>query len=72
MTGWKTKKEEINSFSKKDNECLSICLKAKLNHEDFKKDPQRLTRNKAFIDKYNGGRNELNIRKKYLEKIGEK
>ena len=52
--GKNQKKKAINPFSKKDNECLSICLKVTLNHEDFKKEPQRLAQNKAIIDKYNG------------------
>ena len=30
-----------------------MCCKCALNHEEIKKDPQRITKNKPFINKYN-------------------
>ena len=49
----KNKKATINPINKKDNECFQNGVIAVLNHEEIKKDPQRITNIKPFINKYN-------------------
>ena len=46
------KKATINSVNKNDNKCLQYTVSATLNHEEIKKDPQRITKIKPFINKY--------------------
>ena len=48
------KEEKSNYKSKnKDNECFKYAITVALNHEKIKKDPQRLSKIKPFIDNYN-------------------
>ena len=47
------KKATKNPINKKDNECFQYTVTALLNYKEIKKDPQRLTKLKPFIDKYN-------------------
>ena len=47
------KKATINPINEKDNKCLQYAVTAMLNHKEIKKDPQRITRIKPFINKYN-------------------
>ena len=49
----KNKKATINSINKKDNECFQYAITVTLNHEQIKKDPQKITKFKPFINKYN-------------------
>ena len=49
----KNKKETINSINKKDKECFQYSVTVALNYEWIKKDPQRITKTKPFINKYN-------------------
>ena len=49
----KNKKTTINSINKKDNKCFQYSVTVALNHEEIKKDPQRTTKVKPFINKYN-------------------
>ena len=49
----KNKKPAINSINKKDNNCFQYAITAALNHEEMKKDPQRITKIKPFINKHN-------------------
>ena len=49
----KSKKETINSINKKDNKCFQYTVTVTLNHKQIKKDLQRITKIKPFIDKYN-------------------
>ena len=49
----KNKKATINSINKKDTKCFQHAVTVALNHEKIKKDPQRLTIIKPFINKYN-------------------
>ena len=49
----KNKKATINSINKKDNKCFQYAAKVALNHEEIKKDPQRIAKSKPFINKYN-------------------
>ena len=51
--GWiKNKKAKINPINKKDK-CFQYAVTVTLNHEEIKKDLQRITRIKPFINKYN-------------------
>ena len=43
----------INPINKKDDTCFQYAVTVSLIHERIKKDPQRITKNKYFIDKYN-------------------
>ena len=43
----------INPINKKDNKCFQYAVAVTLNHEEIKKDPQRITKIKPFIKKYN-------------------
>ena len=46
------KKTAINPISKKGNKCFQNAVTIALNHEELKKDPQRITKVKPFINKY--------------------
>ena len=41
------------NLQNKDNECFKYATAAALNHEKIKKDPQKISKNKPFIDQYN-------------------
>ena len=43
----------INPINKKDNKCFQYTVTVALNYEEIKKDPQRITKIKPFINKYN-------------------
>ena len=49
----KNKKATINPINKKDNKCFQYAITVALNYEEIKKDPQRATEIKSFINKYN-------------------
>ena len=49
----KNKKPTINPINKKDNKCFQYPLSAVLSYEETKKDSQRITKIKPFINKYN-------------------
>ena len=53
----------INPINKKDNKCFQCTVIVALDHEEIKKDPQRITKVKPFINKY-----KLPIRKKIIRK----
>ena len=69
----KIKKATINRINKRDNKCFQYAVTVVLNHEEIKKDPQRIRTLKPFINKYNWeGVNFLSEKddcKKYLRKI---
>ena len=46
-------KTTINPINKKDNKCFQYAETVALNHKEIKKDPQRITKIKPFINKYN-------------------
>ena len=48
----KNKGATINPKSK-DNKCFQYPITVALNHEKIKKDPQRISKIKSFIDQYN-------------------
>ena len=53
-TVWiKNKKATIKPINKKDNKCFQYIVTATLNQEEIKKDPQRITKIKPFLNKYN-------------------
>ena len=47
------KKKTINPINKKDNKCLQYTIAVELNHEEIEKHPERITKTKPFIKKYN-------------------
>ena len=49
----KSKAATINPINKKDDNCFQYAVTVTLNHEEVKKDPQRITKIKPFINKYN-------------------
>ena len=49
----KKKKTTINPINKKDNKCFQYTVTVALNYEEIKKDPQRITNTKPFINKFN-------------------
>ena len=49
----KNKKATTNPINKKDNKCFQYAVTYVLNHEEIKRDPQRITKAKSFIYKYN-------------------
>ena len=48
----KNEKATINPQNK-DNECFKYSIIIALNHKEIKKDPQKISKIKPFIDKYN-------------------
>ena len=46
----RNKKSTINSINKKDNKCFQYAIVVALNHEEIKKDLQRIKKVKAFIN----------------------
>ena len=51
---WFDKKQAaINPINKVDNKCFRYAVTVALNYEEIKKDPQRITKIKPSIDKYN-------------------
>ena len=49
----KNKKATINPINKKDNECFQYAITVVVNYDEIKKDLQRITKIKSFINKYN-------------------
>ena len=49
----KSKKATINPINKNDNKCFQYALTVTLNYEEIKKDQQRITKTKPFINKFN-------------------
>ena len=49
----KNKKAKTNPIKKKDKNCFQYAVKVVLNYEKKKKDLQRITKIKPFINKYN-------------------
>ena len=46
------KKKTINTINEKDNKCFQYAVTVALNYEEIKKEPQRITKIKPFINKY--------------------
>ena len=49
----KIKATAINPIDNKDNKCFQYPVTVVLNHEEIKKDPQRITKIELFINKFN-------------------
>ena len=49
----KNKKAAINPINKKDNKCFQYTVTVTLNYEEVRKDLQRITKIKPFVNKYN-------------------
>ena len=50
---WLKNKRATTNPPNKDNECFKYAITVALNHERIKKDPQRISKIKPFIDQYN-------------------
>ena len=50
---WMKNKKATKNPKNKDNECFKYAIALALNHEKIKKDPQRISKIKPFIDNYN-------------------
>ena len=64
----KNKKAKINPINEKYNKCFQYALTVTLNLEEIKKDPQRITKIKPFINKYNWERMNFPSEKNDLKK----
>ena len=49
----KNKKATTNPINEKNNKCLQYTVTVGLNHEEIKRNPQRMKKIESFIDKYN-------------------
>ena len=49
----RNKKGTINPINKKDNKCFQYAVTVTLDNEEIKNDPQRITKTKPLINKYN-------------------
>ena len=49
----RNKKATINPKNKNDDSCFQYALTVALNHQNIRKDPQRTSKSKPFIDQYN-------------------
>ena len=49
----KNKKATTNRINKEDNKCFQYAVTVVLNYEEIKKDSQKITEIKPFINKYN-------------------
>ena len=47
----KNKTATINPYNKKDNKSFQYAVTVALNYEEIKKDPQRITKVKPFVNK---------------------
>ena len=65
----KNKNRAINPINEKDNKCFQYDVTVALNHGGIKTDPQRITKIKAFINKYSFQKTKFYIRKRWMEKI---
>ena len=45
-------KQKSHPINRRDNKCFQYIVTVALNYADIKKDPQRKTKIKAFINKY--------------------
>ena len=53
----------------KDNECFKYVITVALNHKKIRKEPQRISKIKPFIDKYNWKDTEFPSHSKYWKKF---
>ena len=49
----KNRKTTMNLINKKDNKCFQYAVTVALSYEEIKKDPQKITKIKLFINKCN-------------------
>ena len=54
MNGWKVKKATINP-NNNDDRCFQYALTVALNYQNVKKDSQRISKIKPFINQYGKG-----------------
>ena len=64
----KNKKVAINLINKIYNKCFQYVVTVALNHEEFKKDLQRITKIKPFTNKYNFKEMNFPSEKNYWKK----
>ena len=67
----KNKKESINPTNN-DDKCFKYAIIVALNHEQIKKDPQRITKIKPFIDQYHWKEINFSSRKEDWNEFGKK
>ena len=65
----KNKKATINSKNDNDNKCFQYALKITLNYQNIKKDSQRISNIKPFIDQYNWNEIDLLLQSKDWKKF---
>ena len=68
FTDWE-KKGTINPINRNDNKLIQYAVTIALNHEEIKKDPQRIIKIKAFFNKYKWQGINYPSEKNNLEKI---
>ena len=64
----KNKKETVNRQNK-DDRCFQSALTVALNYEQIKKDPQKISKIKPFIDQYNWKEISFPSHEKYWKKF---
>ena len=67
----KSKKATLIPINKKDNKCFQFIVTVALNHEEIKKDPERIIKVNPFINAHDW-RNRFSIRERWLGKMWEK
>ena len=65
----KNKQAAINSINKKYNKYIQYAVTVALNHEEIKKDLQKITKTKPFINKYNWKRINFHQKKMIRKKL---
>ena len=65
----KSKKATINLIHKKNYKCFYYAVTATLNHEEIKKDLQRITKTEPFINKYDWEGINYPLRKDHWKKF---
>ena len=68
----KNKKATINPINKKDDNCFQYAITVALNCEEIGKNPERITKIKSFINKYNWKEIEFPSRKNDWKKFEKK
>ena len=65
----KNKRASINPKNNDDTTCFQYAVTAALSHEQIKKNPQRISKTKAFIDQYNWQEIDFPSHKKDWKKV---
>ena len=65
----KNKRATINPQNKKDDRCFQYVVTVALNHEQIKDHPERISKIKPFIDKYDWKEIDFPSQDKYWKKL---